>query len=529
MTADGSASDATAALATKTVKVASYIATGKIASTIIQAAMFIVIARLLMPSGYGIYTLALSIAAFISSFGNVSIGTYFNQHIPYLLSRKRLREISIAMGDGIVAIALPGIILTAAGGLASGLISGYVLHSQSYAGVVFLAISGIVFYLMYNSFTLILVSFNDGKNNAISNILYSMLQGVISISLVVLGFGILGYITALVIASLFQIIVTDRRFGISFIWRGMAHRMGEMLKFSMPLTYASIISTLVTNFSVILLGLVVLPSFVGQYGVASRVGTLVDFVAGTMTVVLIPMFAEAIHSKQLGPKVGRLFYYSIYFGLLFTAPMIAYITVLSRDFIITVFSASYSTAIIYMQLTAVGLLIGIFGSFATQLLTSMKETRKIFKYTAIVSVVELASLLVLVPLFHFAAPQDQILPGIGVILSMLYVGGIATNLLFMRYLQGRGISIKFGKIARVLAANVVLGVIVYAFGHLLAISPEIILVAGVALSLAIYPPIIAKLGAVTLDDVAVIKRIINGVPALGGALGFLLDYTSLFL
>ena len=515
--------DGATVLARKTAKSATFIISGKILSALIQALMFIVIARLLAPQGYGIYTLILSVVAFISAFGSLSIGTYLNERVPFLMSKRRSGEIKVAFGDTIVAVLIPGIALFVIGSMLSVPISGYVLHSTAYAPLLVLALSSIIFSLLYNTFSLVLVSFNDGKGNAMGMVIYSAVQAAVAIVLVASGAGIagaiIGYTSALFLSFLFEFMVARRRFGITFVRKNMYSRIRSMLRFSMPLTYSGITSTVVTNFSVILLGLFVVPSLVGQYGVASRVGTVMDVFAGSISVVLLPTFAEAIYNKGIGKKVGRFFYYSIFFGFLFTTPMIAYVVVYANYLITTLFTPAYSQAVLYMQLISVGLLIGTFGSYAGQLIISMRKTPKYFKYTLIAGIAEAVSLLVLVPKFHV----------IGLIISMLYVGGITTNVLLMNQIRKEGISIRMGKIWRVMVSNVVLAAILYAILRIFPLfNREAMIVAGIALTFVLYPPIVVKTGALTKDDISLLRKIAEGTSIAGTALAHLLSYASFF-
>ncbi len=513
------------ALARKTAKSASFIVSGKILSMIIQVFMFIVVARLLTPNGYGVYTLALSAAAFVGAFGSLNIGTYFNERIPFLIAKKRAKEIGVELGDATVAVIVPGIALLAAGIALSVPLSEYVLHSAAYYPVMILAMATILFNFVYGAFNTILIGFHDAKNSSIGAILYSMLQAAFSIGLVYLAAtpmgriegAIAGYIIALVISSIFQIYVSGKPYGISFVRKGMGGRVRSMLKFSMPLTYSNIIGTMVTNFSVIFLGLVVLPTFVGYYGVASRVGTIIDVVAGSIGIVLIPTFAEAINNRNISKKVDRFFYYSIYFGLLFTTPMIAYVTVFAHALITTLFSGAYGTATIYMQLIGIGLLLGIFGSFATQLVISTGRTGRVFRYGLYVGIIEVIALIVLTPTLHV----------IGLIVAMLYVGGMATNIFFMRYLKELGVSVRLSKPIRILASNLILGLVLSLL--FLLNNPEAMLVAGVVVIVLLYPVIVAKLGALSEDDANVLSDSAAEIPLVGRGIRAILFYARLFL
>lgn len=510
-------------LAGKTAKVASLLASGKVISIIIQAFMFIVIARLLGPANYGVYILILGVAAFISAFGNVSIGTYLNERIPYLLSKKRRAEVGVALGDGAIAMVLPGIALLIIGIAASGLISSHVLHSSAYVYLVILSMFTIVFSFLFSGFNLILVSYGDGKNSAIGNMLYSAVQAFASIFLVLLGYGIggaiFGYVLALIVGSAFQMLTAARRFSIKVTTSGMRSRVRSMLKFSMPLTYSNIITTLISNFSLVLLGLIFVPQLlIGEYGVATKIGTLIDVVAGSISIVLIPMFAEAVNSARMNKNLSKLFHYSVYFGLLFTTPMIAYVVVFSKYLIITLFTSSYSSAVFYMQLISIGLLLSTFGTFATQLVISTRKTSAVLRYSLIAGLAEFISLIVLAPLLHV----------IGVIIALLYIGSIVTGMLFMNYLKKIGIKMEMGQIGRLLLANVILGLVLSIF-LFVSLSWALLLLLGAAVLLLLYPILIAKLGAISSDEVELLRELSRSIPFFGTMLDKLLAYALFFI
>ena len=119
-------------LARRAASSASSLVAGKIISALIQAAMFIVVARLLDPSGYGIYTILISIAAFVGAFGSLNIGVYLNERIPFFISRGRDKEMRIALGDSLIAMTAAGVGLFAVGSALSPVIAHYALPSASY-------------------------------------------------------------------------------------------------------------------------------------------------------------------------------------------------------------------------------------------------------------------------------------------------------------------------------------------------------------------------------------------------------------
>lgn len=508
-------------LGIRTAKIASFVTFGKFFSLLINSLMFILVARLLGPSNYGIYVLLFGISGFMSSFGYLSTDMYFNEQIRGLLLSKERKGIGIILVDVTLVTLLAGLILVAIGVLLSSFISSHVLHSTTYMLLVDIALSSIVFSFLYSTFNAILIGLNDGKNSAIGSLLSATLQAVLSVGLILLGFGIAGAITGFVLgyalAAAFEMFIAYRDYGVVFRRSGFSERAKAMLRFSVPLTLSRIINNLVNNFSVILLGLVALPSLVGQYGVASRIGNQIDIVAYSIGLVLLPMFAEAKYNKKTGREVSKLFSYSIYFGLLFTAPIAIFVTVFSRDIIITLFKATYSGSVLYMRLISIGMLLGIISTYASQLIISTKRQAKILKYTIIIGLIQTLLLLVFVPPFKVT----------GLIISLLYMGNLVSLVLYFNYTRGIGIKTNIGQLARLVIANAAVGAVLAPLLLLNWLIP-IRAVIGLALLLLLYPPIVIKLKAITTDEIGILHKVGLDIPVLGRMLQIFLRYAEWF-
>ena len=74
-------------------KLSYFFAITQIASVVISGGMVILIARMLGPASYGIYTLAYTVATFFSSFGVLGVMDYINKYIPHLQAKRKKKEL----------------------------------------------------------------------------------------------------------------------------------------------------------------------------------------------------------------------------------------------------------------------------------------------------------------------------------------------------------------------------------------------------------------------------------------------------
>ena len=517
--------DGTAALSigVRSAGFASFIFIGKIISLLLGAAMIIIVSRVIGPSQYGIYTLGTSLAGFVASFGAINAGAYLNRIIPKLEREGKHSSIGILIGDSVAIFLVVSVLLILVCFALSGYIAQVVFGSAAdsiYVYAAALAIAGIVIYPIVNT---TLISVGTKAEVAWSTALQLAIQAIASITLAVLGYGALGvlvgYISGYTIASIITIAFIALRVQIRISITGMLHRLKEMFSYSLVLTASGIIGALVGNFSVIFLGILLVPAaFIGQYGIAMRIGQVIDVMSGAISMVLIPMFSAAFFNKVHIQKIGKMYEGALYYAVLFSAPIVVYASVLSKDIIVTVFTAAYSSAILYMPLVSIGILIGFLGSFASYLLASLGKVARILKYTAIGGIVEFIALLALAPYLHV----------LGVIIAYFYIGGIALALLYLRDFSSLRIRLDFGPLARVVLSCLLLALFMLPLAFL-SIRPLYTMVIGVVEALVLYPILVAKTGAVTGNELNVLNRVSAGIPFLGGAARFIFAYAGRFI
>ncbi len=508
-------------LGARTAKAASFLVFGRVLSGLVAVVMFVAIARLLQPEGYGLYTLAIAVSGFVGSFAIPSLGVYFNRNIPLNLAKKKKHTIRVAVGDGILLILAATAALAAIGALLAAPISKMVFGGMHLflLDVAFLYVISSSVYMFFYS---VLLSFGKGEYVSAMQLTNSIFQGATSIGLILLGFGALGAASGMVLgsiaASIVGIVCLRSQGGASFRIDGMRERMREMLAFTLPLAASGIMGSAISNFSVILLGLLIVPvSLIGQYGVASRISVLVDIISGSLTIFLIPMFTTALHGKKTKGRLSQLYSYSLYYGALFTLPMIAYISILSKYLVEGVFTLAYKNVIVYMPLVSIGLFIGIAWSYAYSLVVSMGDTRQVLKYSMITSAAEMVSLFLLTPILHV----------MGVIISLLYVGNIASLLLYLHRIRGTGIRSSNRQFPRLVISSILLSV---AMLPILASNtrPPAALLLGAAEVFSIYPILVGITGAISRQEISTLRAMVSGIPIAGVAILPFLSYARIF-
>ena len=450
-------------LGIKSAVMSYFIFIGKFASLVMGALMLVIIARIIGPTNYGIYTLAIATAGLVGAFGSLNVGAYFNKEIPRLRAQGKSKAIGLLIGDSLVFLCLVLVVLMTVGGLLAGFLSNYVFGARGYESYIYVALLSIIGGVLLPILNAVLVSLGRGAETAISFLSGTLFQAIISITLVLFGYGamgaLIGYAAGFAFGSIISLYYIGRRTKMRLAIEGYYGKISRMLIFSVPVTGVSIITTLVSNFSVIILGLMLIPiPIIGEYGLATRFGWVIDIVAGSIASVLVPLFATAIHNKNTRRKLGKLYQGTLFYGLMFTMPIIVYATVLSKAIILTVFTNAYVDTIAYLPLISIGILIGLFASYAFSLVISLGNVRHALKYSVIAGLVQFVAMVLIVYLLRYLG-AGYFYQVIGVIVGYLFLGNVVLGLLYLRELHSMGIFIDSRPLIRVIISCIILGIL----------------------------------------------------------------------
>ncbi len=494
-------------LGSKMTKVASFLTFGKGISLFINLITFVIIARYIGPSNFGIYTIIMSIIALLSGFGNPNISYYLSKKIPRLFSTNKISEAKLMLGDTLLITLFFSIILSAVGIIFGTYFLSTVTHTYFYSLALLLGIPIIFFSLIYGNLYFYILGLNKGKELAEASIIHSITQFIFGVSLVLLGFGVAGgvsgYLMGLIISTLFEFFVILKLIGININLNGFKKRAKTILAFSKSLAYTNIINNVTSNFGILFLGIIVSASLVGYYGIASKIGSLLDVFIGAISLAILPMFSEAVSLKKEGANAGKLLFYSIYMGILFAMPLIMMFTVFSSEITFIVFSTAYNNAVPYMQLISIGILIGIFSTFGTNFLISSSKQKKVFKYAFISNLIQLIFIIILIPIFGVY----------GLVIATLFIGNIILNVLYLNYFSKIGIILHRNKMLRLILANVIFALILIPFTYIIPESVGLVL--GILSIFLIYPILLGLIKGISKNDLDLINNASKSVPFFG--------------
>ncbi len=518
---DSSNEETVAEIGTNTARMISFVLVGKIVSFILAAIALIVIARLLGPTEYGIYVIAVAVAGVAGSVGNFGIGTALNKFISEYRSKKKDDSINIVLSNGMAILLIVGLIFTIITFLLSGVVANYVLHSSAYTYVIQIASLDIITAMMFGALYSALIGIGKGPHVTLAAVVQISIQSGLSILLTVYGLGPVGPVFGLLIGQFVGILLA-----LSLIYgkntfrpvRPSLKEMRSIMKFSNPIAINNVFSTLASDFSVLFLGILVASSIVGNFGIASKTSYLSNIIVESIALSLIPGFSTMFSSKKTKDTIGRFYNKVLYVSMVIVAPFMFFLLFFSTPISFVAFGSSYSLAPLYIAITAAGMIIVIAGRYASVLLIGANKTMDVLRYRAMIFAVQIASMFFLV----------YFLKGLGLIILVFMLGPILETLFYLRRIVHLyKIRIDGRKISRVVAANILTFIIIYPLTFLFQQNYIYLIISAVAAAILLYPLLLTVVGGMDMSDSRFINDAAKNVPIIGKVLSWLLAYSRI--
>jgi O-antigen/teichoic acid export membrane protein len=483
---------------------------GQFVGVIITIVTFITVARLLGPSGYGIYTFAFGFMMLVDFAGNFGIGTYFGRNVSKYLNEKNGQKVLDTLMTGFSIIMPVGAGLTLLGIAISPYVANVLFAKLDISPLTLMLVSCIIFFSTSESTAVhALVGFTKGKLASISNVVVDTVQMIAAIALLLAGYGVNGAIGGMLIGYAVGAVLAFA-FLVKLIGKGNKFkarlpdrkRMFEALRYVVPMSLTNIFNITMANFATLYMSLFVLKAVLGNYGASLKGLNFIAVFYSTMSTALLPLFSKAMASKkneEINATYNRIFFYS----LMLTLPFIAFVAVLAKPGVELLLSSGYSQAGEYLTLIALGSMIEAFQYYISNLLISRGVTMPLVKVLLFSNIVQLAVVLLLVPKFG----------AIGAIIGLFFVGPAVESILFVRMAR-RIIDFRIDseRIGIVFACNIVL--MLPLSGSLLLSSSIESMIAGVVILLVAYPALAVFFGLVQRGDLDMAEGIYKKIPII---------------
>lgn len=270
----------------------------------------IIVARLLFPELFGIYSLTLTIILTLVTFTDIGLSSTILRYIAESLGRRKSREARsrflFLLKFKFVSALLLSIILFLLAWPIAGLFNKPALILPLQIGALYLFIISI-----YTAFSTLFYAMQNFKYNTIAETIFQFSRIVLVILSLYFYKTVFSVFIALSIslffAFLFLFILTFKKYGFLIMGRREPVERRRMILFSAFLFLSSFSAVIFTNIDKLMLGYFVPAEFVGYYtAIFSIVSGFLGFLA--LSVVVFPVFTQ-IHGKRLERAFKKTFRY----------------------------------------------------------------------------------------------------------------------------------------------------------------------------------------------------------------------------
>jgi O-antigen/teichoic acid export membrane protein len=456
---------------------------GIVVSTVISGLGVIVLARIMQPENYGLYTIALAAPSLIGTFRDWGMNSAMIKYTAQYSAEGKPERIRSILFAGLVFEVILGLALTFVSFLLSGFIASDIFKRPITALMQISSLT-ILAGAFLNAATATFTGREQMKPNSITLVFSALFRSVLSPLLVYVGFSVSGAVVGFTAGSLGGGLV-----GVALmmaIYRSLSRKnvsarglkvwetMKLMFRYALPLSFSSIFNSFLTQFYNFIIVIYASNFLIGNYAVANNFTVLLAFFATPITTMLFPAFSklDAVQDKE---TLKIIFKSSVKYSSLLVIPPTVAIMALATPFVSALFGDRYASAPLFLVLLAINYLLTAFGQLSTLNLISGQGKTALYLELAIVNAATgIALAFLLVPTYHV----------IGLIVTTIFDGvpGLAISLLWIK--RHYEASVDWVSSAKIMFSSAVSGLITYLFVSSVSLSswPKLILGALVFLA-----------------------------------------------
>jgi O-antigen/teichoic acid export membrane protein len=486
---------------------------GNALSAILSAIAVILIARLLGPSAYGVYSLAFVIPSIFVSLADFGISPALTRFTASLRAEQKTHKAASMITSAILFTILASAAAFAVAYGTAGPLASIVLHRTDIGFLVAAASTLILFQGLWSLSYYGLVGLDKMDRSATMTVLRDLVKMALCPVLIIAGYGILGAAAGQIAAWAFPgflgvyLLFQSRRklsnAGEALTINAFKEDIRTMTRFGIPLYLGSLFGTMFNQYQTIVLAFFTSNAEIGNFEAALSFGTLISIVAAPVTLAIFPAFSK-LDLRTRTQDLQTMFEHSVTYMTLLIVPVAVLVATLSGDLTRVLFGNAYTSAPILLSLYAAVYLFTAIGYQAnTAFLAGVGKTKDSLK----VAVAQTASFLPLAPLMTwlFHAP--------GLLFALLLSTFMSTTFgLFLVHRYGMKVNLKAS--AGALIASLIAALPIMPIVHLSPL-PRIV---NVLLAAIIYLPVYITLaplcGALEFADIEVLGAILTKVRGL---------------
>jgi stage V sporulation protein B len=483
---------------------------GKSMSTVIMTIGTIVLARLMAPAEYGLYSIALVPSMTITLFHDWGIRRAMAKYIAHYRAIGKDENISDIIAAGLIFKVITGVALSFLSLFLANFIATIIFNRPEIASLISIASIAIISNSLLTASQSSFTGFEKMKFTSLTLICQAIIKSSVSPILVLVGYGtlgaVLGYTSSFLVSAilgltlLYFILFKNLKKSNSHL-ADKIKTLKKMLRYGVPLSISTIVGSFLIQFYAFLMAFYCSDVMIGNYQVALNFSMFLTFFTFPIGTVLFPAFSKLDPKSEL-QLLRTVFASAVKYAALFLVPATMITIVLSEPMVGTLFGQKWVYAPFFLTLYVIQNLFVLFGVLIlSNLLAGIGETKLLLKLS-------LLNLSLGIPLAFILIPTYGI---VGVILGTIFAG-IPGQFLSLYWLwKHYNAKPDFKISAKIFLAAVIATIATYLSLNFLAVADWIRLAVGGTIFLAIYLFVAPIIGAISQKDTQTLRAMFSGL------------------
>jgi O-antigen/teichoic acid export membrane protein len=498
-----------------------YLFVGNTLSTGILVISSIIIARLLGPEDYGLFSLLIVVPSLFIGLVDFGINSAITRFSAKFRTESKNPDVGGVIKTGLFFELAVGILASIFCFLFSDVLATYLINSPEAGFYIKVASPLILFQTLFNTLSSIFMGLDNMENNAAMMIIRAFTKILLSTLLIVLGFGILGALLGHISCYIVSIVANVTILTLKLHKNPDDHKaspgiLKSMLKYGTPLYISGLLGLFILQYQTIIIAFLTSKTEIGNFQAATLFSTAITLIVYPFT-ALFPAFSK------LDPENGQLsqfFRRSVKYTALLLVPASLAIAVMSKDLVLTFFGPDYNLAPTFV---AFYILINLHAGFGSAvfgfLFNGIGRTDVALKSSLI-------NILVFVPL----APLFTALYGITGLIATLFTSSFCSLLyLLSTAVKKINVSLDASSSAKIYLASVTSALFSVAF---LAASPFngiLNLILGGTIFIFTYLTLLPIIEVLNATDMEIFRLLFHKIKSVWPILKILLSYEAKIL
>ena len=361
-----------------------YLFWGVVLSTVISAVGVIVLARIMQPQNYGLYTIALAAPNLIGTFRDWGMNSAMVKYTAQYSAEEKTEQVRRIFLSGLIFEVILGLALS----FISFVLSGFIavdIFKRPITALIEISSFSILAGGFLNAAQAAFTGREQMKPNSVTLVFGSLFRSVLCPVLVYVGFGVSGAVVGYTAGSLggglvgiilmMQIYYNLKKKN-SFtqslkIWETIKF----MFRYALPLSFSTIFNSFLSQFYTVIIAIYASNYLIGNFSVANNFTILLTFFATPITTMLFPAFSK-LNPDNDKETLKIVFKSSIKYSSLFVIPPTIAVMALATPLVSALFGEKYAAAPLFLALLAINYLLTAFGQLSTlNLIGGLGKTR----------------------------------------------------------------------------------------------------------------------------------------------------------